>query len=303
MLVAMGNWNLGFVLFIFGENISAQDYLGKVTDFYNPEQHHQQFVLLRGSDAGVSALAYQACVLWCLGYPDQARIKSQEAISLARTFKHPFTLADALCYGGCWFNAMLRDMQALKEYAKELIGLSKGVGFAGWETTGDPFYGEALAVSGELEEGIVRIRKGIATNELIGVRCSLIGSYRALAQAQLIVQPEQGLATLDKALTLVTETGENIWEAELYRLKGELLLLGSNEISAEASFNEAIKIAQKQSAKSWELRATISLARLWKDQGKNQQASQILGEIYSWFTEGYDTPDLKRARSLLDSLH
>ncbi|MFN2304306.1 MAG: hypothetical protein ACK2TV_11315, partial [Anaerolineales bacterium] len=304
ILVAMSYWYLGFILFIFGDIISAQAYFKQVTDFYDPEQHHQQFVLLRGSDAGISALAYEACVLWCLGYPDQARIKSQEAITLARKFKHPFTLADALCYGGCWFNAMLRDMKSLREYAEELIGLSKDLGFAGWDASGGSFYGEALAMSGELVEGLVRIRKGIATNELVGVRCSFIGSYRALAQAQLKeVHPEQGLATIEKALTLVKETGEHIWEAELYRLQGELLLLGANENGAEASFKKAIEVAQEQRAKSWELRATTSLARLWKDQGKNQQAGQILGKIYSWFTEGFDTPDLERARSLQDSLH
>jgi predicted ATPase len=159
-------------------------------------------------------------------------------------------------------------------------------------------------MSGELVEGLARIRKGIATNELVGVRCSLVGSYRALAQAQLKkVQPKQGLATLEKALALVTETGEHIWEAELYRLQGELLLLGANETSAETSFKKAVEVAQQQSAKSWELRATISLVQLWKNQGKCEQAKERLAKIYNWFTEGFDTPDLEKAKSLLDSFH
>ncbi len=116
------------------------------------------------------------------------------------------------------------------------------------------------------------------------------------------MQPEQGLSTLDKAFVLVKETGEHLWEAELYRLQGELLLIGDDEIGAEASFQKAIELARQQCAKSWELRATISLARLWKSQGKREQADEVLGKIYNWFIEGYDSPDLIMAKPLLEAL-
>jgi predicted ATPase len=304
MLIALGHWHLGFISFILGENITAQAHFKQVTDFYNPEQHHRKFLLLRGSDGGISSLSYEACVLWCLGYPDQAKIKSQETLSMARKFKHPFTLADALCYGGCWFNAMQRDIQALREYAKELTALANELRFAGWYETGECFYGESLAMMDQVEEGIRRMRQSIAENELIGVRCSLVGSFRALAEAHLKEeQLDQGLSTLDKAFALVKKTGERLWEAELFRLHGEFLRLDANENGAEASFKKAIEVAQGQRAKSWELRAATSLAWLWKDRGKCELARERLGKIYNWFTEGFDTPDLQKAKSLLDSLH
>jgi predicted ATPase/DNA-binding SARP family transcriptional activator len=303
ILVTLGYWYLGFISFSLGEYTTAQAHLKRVTDFYKPEQHHQYLVILRGSDAGISALAYEACILWCLGYPDQANKKSKQGLALAREFGHPFSLADALCYAGCWFNAMRRDVRALKNYADELMELSTEKGFAGWYETGGCFYGEALALLGQVSEGIVRIRTGMAANESIGVSCSIIGSHRSLAEAQAKGEhPEYGLSTLAEALVLVEEKGERHWEAELHRLRGELMLMQDNDVEAEASFQQAIAIAQRQQAKSWELRATISLARLWQNKGRVDKAREVLGEIYNWFSEGFDTYDLKATRSLLEEL-
>jgi adenylate cyclase len=274
-----------------------------VTDFYNPDVHHQQFVLVRGSDAGISALGYEACILWCQGYPDQAIKKSQEMLALAERFQHPFSLADALCYGGCWFNAMYRDSEALMDYSERLYGLASEIGLVGWVETGGCFYGEALVLTGQIQDGIARIQQGISAHEKIGAGCTLAASLRALAEAQTKGNlPEQGLATIAQAFTLVEETGERHWVAELYRLQGELLLLNGDDIGAESSYEKAIEVAQEQRAKSWELRAATSLARLWERQGKRIQAGEMLRDIYNWFTEGFDSPDLEKAKSLLKKL-
>ena len=131
----------------------------------------------------------------------------------------------------------------------------------------------------------------------------LPGSLCTLAEAQAKAgQPEEGLDTLDEALALVEQTDERHWEAELHRVQGELLLMQGDDAEAEASLHKAIEVARGQSAKSWELRATTSLARLWQEQGRIDEARQMLAEIYGWFTEGFDTPDLQEAKALLDEL-
>jgi predicted ATPase len=270
--------------------------------FYEPQQHHRSLVFLRGSDAGTGALAYDACCLWCLGYPEQALKRSQEALALARELGHPWSLADVLCYAGCMLNAMRRDAQALKDHAEELRRLAHEK-VPGWSGAGTCSRGEALAMLGQVQEGMAQMREGMAANQSRGVRCYLSGTLCSLAEAQAKVgQPEEGLTTLAEALVLVEETDERHWEAELYRLKGELLLMQGDEAEAEASFQKAIEVARRQQAKSWELRGTVSLCRLWQEQGRVDEARQMLAEIYGWFTEGFDTPDLQEAKALLEEL-
>jgi predicted ATPase len=260
-------------------------------------------VFLRGSDAGISALAYDALCLWCLGYPDQAYEKSQEALSFANQLDHPFSLADVLCYAGCMFNAMRPDPQALKEAAEALILLSWEKGFPGWKSTATWFRGGAMTMLGQVTEGITQIHEGMAVHRSLGQRCYFTEALCFLAEAQAKSgQPEGGLTTLAEALDLVEETGEHHWEAELHRLQWELLLMQGDEQQAEVSFQKAIQVAQKQSAKSWELRASIGLTRLWVKQNKLDEARQLLAEIYNWFMEGFDTPDLKEAQALLEEL-
>jgi predicted ATPase len=150
------------------------------------------------------------------------------------------------------------------------------------------------------------MREGMAASRSTGNRLYLSGTLGFLAEAQAKAgQPEDGLATLAEALALVEETGERHWEAELYRLKGELLSTQSmqgDEAGAEASLQEAIEVARRQRAKSWELRAAVGLARLWQEQGRADEARQMLAEVYDWFTEGFDTADLIEAKTLLDEL-
>jgi predicted ATPase/DNA-binding SARP family transcriptional activator/predicted negative regulator of RcsB-dependent stress response len=300
--IALGHRYLGCILFGLGEYVAARAHLERMTSFYDPEQHHGTLVSLRGSDAGTSAMAYHACCLWCLGYPDQALKQSQEVVALARQFGHPFSLADVLWYGGCLVNKMLGDMRALKEYAEELMRLAKEKTPA-WSGAGILCRGEALVMLGQAQEGLAQMRDGLAREQSSGIRCYLPVGLSFLAEGQARAgRMEQGLSTLAEALTLVEETDERHWEAELYRARGELLLAQGNETEAETSFHRAIEVARRQQAKSWELRATVSLARLWQKQGRQEEARQRLADIYNWFTEGFDTPDLIEAKKLLDDL-
>jgi predicted ATPase len=303
LLVLLGHWYLGFILFSLGEYTTALGHLEQVMAFYRPEQHHHGLVILRGSDPGPSALGYAACCLWCLGYPEQALKRSQEALALARALDHAFSLADALCYAGCLFDGMRRDAPALKDHAEEFLRLSNESGLTGWLTDAIPFWGKALVKVGQVQEGMVQLREGVAAKRSTGSRCHLSGALGALSEAQAKAgQPEEALATLDEALAQVEATEERYWEAELYRQQAELLRMKGEDAEAEASLLHAIEIARRQSAKSWELRATVSLARLWQQHGRRDEARQALAEIYGWFSEGFDTPDLQEAQALLEEL-
>jgi predicted ATPase len=302
LLVARGHWHLGFVFFGLGEYTAARAHLEQMIAFYEP-QHHHPLVFLSGIDAGLSALAYDACCLWCLGYPEQALKRSQDALALARELDHPFTLADVLCFAGCLFNEMRRDAQALKGNSEELVRLANEKGIPTWLGQGTCFRGGALAMLGQVQEGIAQMREGMAAMQSEGVRCYLPGVLRSLAEAQAKAgHPEEALTTLAEALALVEETDERYFEAELYRLKGELLLAQGDDAGAEASLQKAVEVARRQQARSWELRATTSLCRLWGRQGKREEAHHLLVEIYGWFSEGFDTPDLEEARAVLEEL-
>ena len=285
--------------------MTAHTHLEQMIAFYDPEEHHRSLVYLRGSDSGLGALAYDVCCLWCLGYPDQALKRSQEALTLARELDHPFSLADVLCYAGCYFSAMRRDAQALQEHAEELIGLSneRGIAGAGWSGVATNFLGEALALLGQAQKAIAQIREGMTKAQSAGVELNKPVMLRSLASAQAKArQPKEGLATLTEALALVEDTDERHWEAELYRLRAELLLMQGDDAEAEASLERALEVARGQSAKSWELRVAIDLARLWQKQGRIDEAREMLSEVYCWFTEGFDTPDLIEAKDLLEAI-
>ncbi|MEJ2734963.1 MAG: BTAD domain-containing putative transcriptional regulator [Anaerolineae bacterium] len=300
--VALGHRYLGSILLCLGEYTTARAHLEQMISFYDPQQHHRTLVSLRASDAGTSALAYHACCLWYLGYPDQAWKQGQEAIALARELGHPFSLADVLWSAGCMVSQMRRDVQALKDHADELMRLAREK-VPVWSVAGICFQGEALVMLGQVQEGMARIREGIAAYQSAGIDFYLPQRLGFLAEGQWKAgQFEEGLATLAEALAVVEETDERHWEAELHRLKGELLLAQGDEAQAEASLLQAIEVARRQSARSWELRATTNLARLWQRQGKRDEARQILAEIYGWFTEGFDTPDLQEAQALLEEL-
>jgi predicted ATPase len=224
LLVAIGHWYVGIVLLALGEYKEARAHLHQTMSFYDPQRHHRSIVFVRGSDVGVGAMAYDACCLWCLGYPEQALQRGQEALALARELGHPFSLGDVLCHGGCLFNKMRRDARALKASAEELARLSNET-MPAWPAAAVCSRGWALAKLEDFREGIRRIREGLAAKQALGVRCYHSRDLCTLAEAQAGAgHAEEALTTLGEAFALVEDTDERLWEAELYRLEGELLL-------------------------------------------------------------------------------
>jgi predicted ATPase len=248
--------------------------------------------------------SYAAWTLWYLGYPDQGLAPSHEAVTLARQIAHPFSLGFALNWAAI-FHGLLREVRAARASAEAAISLAKEHRLLLWAVLGSILRGWALAHQGHAQEGITQITQGLTAYRAAGAELSRLSFLALLAEAHGVMgQPEAGLTALAEALTLVDATGERWYEPELYRLKGALLLqqASDNQVEAEACFRKALEIARTQQGKSFELRTASSLARLWQQQGKCEEARQVLGEVYGWFTEGFDTADLQDAKALLDEL-
>jgi predicted ATPase len=239
-----------------------------------------------------------------LGYPDQALKRIRESLTLAQELSHPSSLAQAL-FTSTWLYQRRRKVEATQEQAEALITLCHEQRSLLWEALGIAMRGWALAKQQRKEEGIAQIRQGLAAHQATGEELWQPIFLALYAEAcREAGQPEEGLTALTEALDLVSKTQERNCEAELYRLRGELLLMQdeASAAQAESCFQRAIEIARQQSAKSWELRATTSLAGLLAHQGRRDEARSMLAEIYAWFTEGFDTPDLKEAKALLEEL-
>jgi predicted ATPase len=318
-LLMTGHAALGTTLFRFGELVPAREHLEQSLALYDPQQHRSLASLI-GHNVKVANLSYIMWTLWLLGYPDQALKRAYEALTWAQELSHPFSLSWAF---NCAASVHLfrREWQAAQERAEAAIMLSTEQGFPVWRASGTIRRGKALAEQGQTEEGITQMRQGLTAYRATGGEAHLPKTLSLLAEAYgKVGQAEEGLMVLAEALAMVNKNGERFYEAELYRLKGELTLQQFNvqgskfkvdnlhsairvpQSEAEACFWKAIEIARRQRAKSLELRATVSLARLWQQQGKQHEAHKLLSDIYSWFTEGFDTKDLQEAKALLDEV-
>ena len=301
--VMAARWVMGANLFHAGDCAASREHIGQAYTLYDPEQHSAQIALF-GIDLGVFALSYMAHTLWCLGYPEQALHKSHEAASLAQQLSHPFSLTVALAYAAMLYQ-FRREMHAAGEPAEATVALCKEHGFAYYLAWGTIVQGWVGVESGEVEDGMAKMQQGLTALRATGGGLRL-PYYRALLVAAFgkMGHLAKGLRALDEAFAGVQQTGERWMEAELHRLKGELLLQQSsdNQTEAESCFHQALTVAQNQHAKSWELRTATSLARLWQSQDKRQDAYDLLASVYNWFTEGFDTADLQDAQSLLEEL-
>jgi predicted ATPase len=241
--------------------------------------------------------------LWLLGYPDQARQWSEAALTHAQELGHAFTLQQALCFSAL-LHLLRREAAMAQERAEAQRVLCAEEGFAMYRAWGTIEWGAALVAQGTWAEGLAQMRQGLATYQAIGKLPWLLFLgllAEACGQAEQI---EEGLRALHEALEALRTTEERMYEAELHRLRGELLLQQSAapQGEAETSMQQALTIARRQQAKSLELRAAMSLSRLWQQQGKRQEAHDLLAPVYHWFTEGFDTGDLQEAKALLDAL-
>ena len=244
------------------------------------------------------ALSFLAPTLFALGYPDQSRARRNEALTYTRDLNHPHSLALVLAHL-CEFHSLAHEWEAVRDMAEALVAVSTEQGFSEYAATGHVFGGCALAELGQTREGFVLYqRASVARRVGYPLHCGILAeAHRKAGDCQ------EALRLLVDALGRVERTGERWFEAELHRLKGDVLLAISSERSSEveACYHRALAVARNQGAHLWELRAATSLARLWRDGGKPEQALELLAPVYDWFTEGFDTTDLKDARALLDA--
>ena len=299
--LVLGHTSFGVGLFYTGRHAVSQSHLEKAIAQYDPISHCS-LVRQTGTRPDVQAQAVLGSVLFCLGYPDRALARSNAAIAEARRLAHPPTLAQSLA-NGARLLSLVGDNAALGNWVDQLIAVTTAQGFAHWGAQGTIYRGWVKVMNGDLAEGISLLRSGSTAARATGAELWMPYYTALLARAcELAEQIEEAAVHLNNAFQTAERTGERWFAAELNRHKGRLLLRHGYANAAEGWYRKALSIAQEQEAKLWELRAAVSLARLHRDQGRNTEARDLLAPIYGWFTEGFDTPDLKEAKALLDEL-
>jgi predicted ATPase/class 3 adenylate cyclase len=302
-LAVIAHYALGLTWMWLGVLPTSRQHLEEGIALYTPDQHRAP-VFRMGQDPGVGCRAFVAQTLWLLGYPEQALARLHEALALAHELSHPFSLAYAQCLAAC-VAQFRRDVPAAHEHAEATVALSTKQGFTQWAAMGRSLHGWALALQGRSEEGMAQVRQGIAAWRATGA--ALFVPYFSTVLADVcdhLGRTEDGLQALAEAHTLMEQQEERWWEAEICRLRGVLLLRQTvtSQAEAEAWLLRALDVTRRQEAKSLELRAAMSLSRLWQQQGKQVEARALLAPVYGWFTEGFDTADLQEAQALLEEL-
>jgi tetratricopeptide (TPR) repeat protein len=295
----MGSWSCWL-----GDFPEALKHLEFCSDLHDPLiQNSHAFAV--GQDFGVAYLSRMSHVLWFLGYPDQSLRKTRKALALARKVAHPFSLAYALYFASV-HGQFRGDVAMAQEYAEEAASLSWNQGFPIWTAGATFMRGWALAQQSPAA-GMAQMNEGLDLWRVLGAEQGLAYFFALLAEMHgKMGEVSEGLSLLDEMSAFISRTGEYMYHAEMYRLRGELL----NGVGASATdpqeiedlFKRAITISREQNSKSMELRASMSLSRFWSNAGKGEQARQHLGAILSWFKEGFETQDLKRATVLLEQL-
>jgi class 3 adenylate cyclase/predicted ATPase len=302
-LAVIAHYALGTTWLWRGALPAARQHLEDGIARYTPDQHRMP-VFRMGHDPGLACRAFAAWTLWLLGYPSQALACLHEASALVHALAHPFSLAFARCRAAFVFQ-LFRDVPAVHEQAEAAVVLSTAQGFQPWAALGTSLRGWALAMQGQGEAGMAQVRQGITAYRATGAALHVPYFCTLLADvSDHLGHVEDGLQALAEAHTLVEQHEERWWEAEVCRLRGVLLLRQTmaQQKEAEACFQRALDVARRQEAKSLELRAAMSLSRLWQHQGKRAEARELLAPIYGWFTEGFDTADLQEAKALLEAL-
>jgi predicted ATPase len=286
-----------------GDYRDALRHVEMAASLYQPEEH-REFAVRYSQDIGVSAFVSLSWALWHRGFPDQAARAADRAIEYSRQFGHAYTLAYALWHTGMK-SVFARYVAGAEACANEFVARSNEHGFPLWAAYGRIVQGWVAARNGDAVAGITCIREGLAQAEATGAR--IFDSYHLALLAEALAlagEVDEGIAILDEALAKSAASGQKGTDVEIHRLRGELVLQlpRPDPAQAEASFRTALAIAREQGTRGCELRATTSLARLWRDQGRRIEARDLLAPVYGWFTEGFDTADLKEAKALLDEL-
>jgi predicted ATPase len=299
--LVLGHLASGRNRFIGGRFAPARSHLEEVLVLYDPIAHNS-IADQTGTHLNVVAQAHLGIVLFGLGFLDQAMARSSSAIAEARRQAHPPSLAASLTLGNILL-ALIGDNLALDEQANQLLAVATEQRFPFRLAMGIISRGWVKVTSGDVTEGLSQLRSGLAAYRATGAEVWVPHYVALLAGAcEIAAQVEEGLTLLDEAFQIVERTGERWFEAELHRHEGRLLLQQGHAEAAEDRYRKALGIAAEQGAKLWELRAAVDLARLCHDQGHHAEARDLLAPVYSWFTEGFDTPDLKEASAFLVEL-
>jgi hypothetical protein len=301
-LVQEGYMDLGLIAFYRGHPVTARAYLEQNLRLRDTPRL-STLLFPNAYESGVRHGFYGMMVLWLLGYADQAQQWNQELLAQAQQVEDSPSQASAQLFAAI-LSQHRRDVAATQAYAEATIALAIAQGLEHRIAQGRMMRGWARAMQGDAATGVAHLQQGLEAVQNRGQKLYHPYHLALLAEAYgKAGQPAAGLPCLAEALTRVEATEERWWEAELYRLKGELLLrLPRPDLSqATSCFHQALEVARSQQAKSLELRAALSLSRLWQQHGKRDQARQLLTEVYSWFTEGFETPDLQEARAWLEA--
>ena len=299
----VGHRCLAVSLLYNGQLLPALSHFDQTLDLYDPG-YRAAPVYWIGPDTRVACLIFTALIFLFRGYPQQAIVRSREALAAAYELGHAFTTGQAL-YLTCWFHQVLREPQVVEARARTLTKLATDHGLSAWVAHAAVLHGWAVGQGVAVETGIAELRQGLTTIEAMGVQQHTPGFLGLLAGLHLGTKNfGEALQALDEALARVDRLEERWFEPDLWRLKGEALVALSPERAAEAEacYQQGLTVARHQGARLWELRAATSLARLWRDQGRRAEARDLLAPVYGWFTEGFDTADLNDAKGLLDGL-
>ena len=286
-----------------GDLVAGKEHYDRALAIYDPAEHGP-LTTRSGRDLGVTVLSSRSSCLWLLGYPTASRDDGERAVTNARETGHATTLMYAL-QATNYYHSYCGNYAAADAQLDELIALADEMGAQYWKALGTAERGRVFAVTGKAAEAVRAITSGITSLRSTGATLyePHLLSLLALAHAEL-GQLDDAWRCIDDAIEKVERSKEKWCEAEVHRIAGEIALKSPapDTVKAEKYFDRALVVARQQQAKSWELRAAMSMARLWRDQGKPQQARELLAPVYGWFTEGFDTLDLKEAKALLEEL-
>lgn len=301
--LVLGHNLVGVSALLGGDIAEGRAHLDQGIKHYDPSKD-RPLALRIGQDALVTALNFRALALWILGYLESALSDAAMALQETREFGHAATVMTALSFSGMAYS-LWRDFAKADLLVDELVTLAEQKGSLHWKMTAMAARGRNLALTGKSSEAIIMLTATHAASRSAGISLFVPRSLAILADAYAdIGQFEDAWKSIGEAITTVEKTNERWGEAEICRTAGQIALKSSepDPEKAEAYFQRALVVARLQQAKSWELRAAMSMARLRRDQGKPQQARELLAPVYGWFTEGFDTLDLKEAKALLEEL-
>jgi predicted ATPase len=291
---------MGYSLLTTASHAQARRHLDHAIELYDPT--YRPWSPMFGWDGRTNSLGLRSNVLWFLGYPEAAVADANQGLKEARDFGHAGNIFQAL-HNAVITHFLCGNYATVETFANEVLALAEEQDTLMWKTAGLIYRGWAFAITGRASE-VVQMTRGVTAHRtgatfLTPVRFSLWAkSYAELGRL------DEALRSVDEAKEMIKRTGETWFEVHVHCIAGEIALksLPPDAARAEAHFERALAVARQQQAKSWELRAATSLARLWRDQGKPQQGRELLALVYGWFTEGFDTRDLKEAKALLEEL-